>query len=73
VRRLCAMLDDVKGRGENYGLMLRGVNVVIRGPGSPTSESPTAYDQTLLKMAIDSELVEKRLFLGCCEYWVPSA
>ncbi len=70
--RVYAMLDDVKRRGENYGLMVRGVNLVICGPGSPTTEVPTAYDKTLLKIAIESGLVEKRRFSGDWEYWCPS-
>jgi hypothetical protein len=63
-----AMLDDVKRRGPNSGLIVRGLTVVIRHPGSPYSEDLTLYDPRLLRLAIDSGLVERHSISGSVDW-----
>jgi uncharacterized iron-regulated protein len=58
------MVDQLKSCPPNYGLLVMGSVVVMRGPGTPFHDSPTMFEEADLKNAIALGLLKERRMVG---------
>ncbi len=67
-KRAHQLVDMLESAGLNCGLLVIQKTVVMRCPGAPYTDSPTAHDEADMNNAIALDLLEKRKMTGSYEW-----